>query len=135
MTVAGFGPSAPSNTAIQPGITIGTDPAMMTPREWLQVLTRRVDFGWPRTELMRSYVDGNAPMPEMGKNTKEAWEKFQREARTNWGLIIIESVVNRLIPNGITVDGDNKSPLAKQAQQIWRRNRMDAVFREWVRYG
>jgi hypothetical protein len=141
MTTAGLGPTVirprqPQNqTAIQPGIVIGTDPATMTPNEWLQVLTRRVDFGWARTELLRSYVDSNAPMPEMGKNTKEAWQKFQREARTNWGLIIIESVVNRLIPNGITVDGDNKSPLAKQAQQIWRRNRLDAVFREWVRYG
>jgi hypothetical protein len=120
---------------IQPGITLSADPATMTPYEWLQVLTRRVDFGWARTELLRSYVDGNAPMPEMGKNTKEAWQKFQREARTNWGLIIVESIVNRLIPNGITVDGDNKSPLAKQAQRIWRDNRLDAVFREWVRYG
>jgi hypothetical protein len=101
----------------------------------LRVLTRRVDFGWVRIELLRSYVDGNAPMPEMSDNTKEAWQKFQREARTNWGSLIIESTVNRIIPNGIMVDGDNESALAKQAQEIWRRNRMDAVFRQWVRYG
>jgi hypothetical protein len=116
-------------------MNLGVNPALMTPRDWLNVLTRRVDFGWVRIELLRSYVDGNAPLPEMGKNTREAWEKFQREARTNWGALIVESVVNRLIPNGITVDGSNDSKLARQAQAIWKRNRMASVFREWVRYG
>lgn len=116
-------------------MNLGVNPAQMTPRDWLNVLTRRVDFGWVRIELLRSYVDGNAPMPEMGQNTKEAWQKFQREARTNWGALIIESVVNRLIPNGITVGGSNDSKLAKQAQEIWTRNRLNSVFREWVRYG
>lgn len=138
MTTAGFGESAPyaSGNQIQPGITsTGIDPAKLTPRDWLNVLTRRVDFGWVRTELLRSYVDGNAPLPEMGPNTKEAWQKFQRESRTNWGALIVESVTNRLIPNGITVDGENDSKLARQAQAIWTRNRLASVFREWVRYG
>jgi hypothetical protein len=125
----------PNKNQIQPGITIGVNPKTMTPEDWLSVLTRRVDFGWVRIELLRAYVDGNAPMPELQQNTREAWQKFQREARTNWGALIVESVVNRIIPNGITVDGDNSSKLALQAQQIWRRNRMDAVFRQWVRFG
>lgn len=141
MTTAGVGQSAAyassnQDNQIQPGINkFGVDPKQMTPSDWLNVLTRRVDFGWVRVELLRAYVDGNAPMPELTKNTKEAWAKFQREARTNWGALIIESVVNRIIPNGITVDGDNDSKLAKQAQAIWTRNRMDAVFRQWVRFG
>lgn len=120
---------------IQPGMNIGIDPDKMSPRDWLNLMTRRVDFGWVRIELLRSYVDGNAPMPEMSNNTREAWKKFQREARTNWGSLIVESVVNRLIPNGITVNGENDSKLAKQAQAIWKRNRLHSVFREWVRYG
>lgn len=142
MTSAVVGPSAPyasSNTngqnQVQPGMSIGVDPLDLTPRDWLNVLTRRVDFGWARIELLRSYVDGNAPMPEMSRNTREAWKKFQREARTNWGALIVESVVNRVIPNGITVDGENDSILAKQAQEIWRRNRMMAVLRQWIRFG
>jgi hypothetical protein len=144
MTAAGFGASAPyasrqnlttNGNQIQPGMNLGINPALMTPRDWLNVLTRRVDFGWVRIELLRSYVDGNAPLPEMGSNTREAWQKFQRESRTNWGALIVESVVNRLIPNGITVAGENDSKLARQAQAIWTRNRMNSVFREWVRYG
>lgn len=106
-----------------------------TPEQWLPLLTRRVDYNWTRVELLRSYCDGNAPMPELGRNTKEAWMKFQKEARTNWGLLIVEAVVNRLIPNGITVGGSATSPAAKRAQRIWRNNRMDQVFRDWVRFG
>jgi hypothetical protein len=106
-----------------------------TPDAWLPVLTRRADLDWNRIELLRRYTDGNAPMPEMSENTREAWVKFQRTARTNWGLLIVEAVVNRLIPIGITVDGSHDSDLAKQAQQAWLRNRMQSVFRDWVRFG
>jgi hypothetical protein len=106
-----------------------------TPEEWLKLLTRRVDLDWSRNARLRSYTDGNAPMPEMSQNTREAWVQFQQTARTNWGLLIVEAVVNRIIPNGITVGGSSDSPLAKQAQQIWTRNRMQSVFREWLRHG
>lgn len=106
-----------------------------TPEEWLRVLTRQADLDWARIARLRSYVDGNAPMPEMSENTREAWEKFQRKSRTNWGKLIVEAVVSRLIPNGITVGGSIDSELAKQAQAIWTRNRMASVFRDWVRFG
>jgi len=85
--------------------------------------------------MLRSYIDGNAPLPEMSKTTRQSWASFQRRARTNWGELIVDSVVDRLIPNGITVGGDNQSPAAKQAQQVWRDNRMAGVFKEWARYG
>lgn len=106
-----------------------------TPEEWLKVLTRRADQDWSRIQRLRSYSDGNAPMPEMGENTREAWIKFQKSARTNWGLLITEAVVNRCIPIGITVGGSHDSDIAKQAQAIWVRNRMVTVFRDWLRFG
>ncbi|OYN80428.1 phage portal protein [Mycolicibacterium sphagni] len=106
-----------------------------TPEEWLRVLTRQADLDWARIAKLRSYVDGNAPMPEMSENTREAWVKFQRKSRTNWGNLIVEAVVSRIIPNGVTVGGSIDSPLAKQAQAIWTRNRMASVFRDWLRFG
>jgi hypothetical protein len=60
---------------------------------------------------------------------------FQRRARTNWGQLIIDSVVDRMVPNGITVGGDNESDPAKSAQKIWRENRMQSVFKSWMRQG
>lgn len=106
-----------------------------TPEGWLKVLTRQADLDWGRIATLRSYVDGNAPMPEMSENTREAWIKFQRKSRTNWGLLITEAVVSRIIPNGVTVGGSIDSPLAKQAQAIFARNRLVSVFRDWVRFG
>ena len=106
-----------------------------TADEWLKLLTRRLDLRRNHVERLRSYVDGNSPLPEMSKETEEAWIRFQRKARTNWGDLVVSSVVDRIVPNGITVKGDPKNPNAKAAQRIWRDNRMDSVVKDWVRYG
>ena len=34
--------------------------------------------------------------------------RFQAKARTNWGELIVSSVVDRIVPNGLTVKGDSK---------------------------
>lgn len=106
-----------------------------TPQEWLGLLTRRLDLRRNHVERLRCYTDGNSPLPEMSKETEEAWMRFQRKARTNWGDLIVSSVVDRVVPNGITVKGDPKNEKAVLAQRIWRDNRLDSVIKEWVRYG
>lgn len=106
-----------------------------SPEEWLQILTRRLDLRRTHVNKLRSYTDGDAPLPQMSKETAEAWERFQRKARTNWGELIVSSVVDRIVPNGITVNADPKHPKALEAQRIYRDNRMDAVIKDWVRAG
>ncbi len=107
----------------------------MTPQEWLPVLAKRLDDNRPRIQLLKSYMDGNAPLPEAGKNTQESWKRFQRESRTNWGQLILEAVTDRIVKKGILVGGDAQSDVAQLAQRIWRDNRMDLVFQEWLRDG
>lgn len=99
------------------------------------MLTRRLDQRRPATSTLRSHVDGNAPLPEMTQETRQSWQAFQKRSRTNWGKLVVDCVVDRVIPNGITVKGDPKNPLAVQAQRIWRDNRMDSVIKDWVRSG
>jgi hypothetical protein len=106
-----------------------------TPAEWLPILAKRLDYRLPQVRLLSRYIDGDAPLPEMGANVRASWQKFQREARTNWGLLVQEAVADRIVPNGITIDGSADSPIAKQAQRIWRDNRMDSVLKDWIRYG
>ena len=106
-----------------------------TTDDWLRVLTRRMDLRRLGVLMLRSYCDGNQPLPEMSRETRQSWAAFQRRARTNWGELIINSVVDRVKPNGLTVDGSNDSPDAEQAQKIWRDNRMNGIFKEWLRYG
>jgi hypothetical protein len=107
----------------------------MLPAQWLPILAKRIDLEAPRVKLLKSYMDGNAPLPEAGDNVRESWQRFQRESRTNWGQLILEAVTDRIVPKGITVAGDSQSPVAKQAQRIWRDNRMDLVFQAWLRNG
>lgn len=106
-----------------------------TPEEWLPILTKRLDDDRSRVALLRSHMDGNAPLPEAGGDTREAWQQFQKEARTNWGQLILEAVTDRIVPRGITIAGDSQSEVAKRAQRIWRDNRMDEVFAQWLRDG
>lgn len=106
-----------------------------TPAEWLPILAKRMDDNMPRVKLLKRYVCGDAPLPEADKNTQEAWRRFQKQARTNWGRMIREAVADRIVPMYITVGGSHTSPEAKRAQEIWRNNRMDSVFKEWVRGG
>lgn len=107
----------------------------VTPEEWLPILAKRVDENTSRVRLLGRYVSGDAPLPEMSKNTRASWKAFQRESRTNWGLLIRDAVTDRIVPNGITVGGSADSDIALQAHRIWRDNRMDVVFRDWLDFG
>jgi hypothetical protein len=108
---------------------------VMTPEQWLPILAKRLDDNRPRVQLLKSYMNGNAPLPEGGRNVRASWEAFQRDARTNWGQLILEAVTDRIVPRGILVEGDSQNDVALHAKRIWRDNRMDGVFQEWLRDG
>lgn len=74
-----------TSPAAEESLSEGPAPAEKTAEEWLKILTRRLDLRRNHVERLRSYVDGNSPLPEMSKETEEAWIRFQRKARTNWG--------------------------------------------------
>lgn len=126
-------PEAAASTVVAPNTLAVLEPS--TPEEWLKVLCRRMDHRRITVLLTKSYSSGDAPLPEMSRETKQSWAAFQRRARTNWGELIIGSVVDRIKPLGVTIGGDNQSTKAKQCQQIWRDNRMNGIFKEWLRYG
>lgn len=95
-----------------------------TPDEWLPILALRLDRAYPRIEKLRRYANGDADLPEMGKNLRASWLAFQRKARTDYGGLCIGSLADRLRVQSITV-GAVDSPESVQARRIWRDNRMD----------
>ena len=102
-----------------------------TPEQWLPILTKRLDDRRPRIDFLRSYTNGNAPLPEGGKNVRAAWQDFQKKSRTNFGALVIDALAERLICNGVRVgsaqtDDDN-------ARAIWRDNRMDVAVKDAIR--
>jgi hypothetical protein len=104
-----------------------------TPAEWLPILAERLDKRYPRIAWLRSYVGMNPPMPEMGENVRASWIAFQRKACTNYGGLAVESLANRMIPNGLRVGESDDNEIVKQARRIWRDNRLDVLIADAIR--
>ena len=102
---------------------------------WFPILAKRIDHEQPRIRRLRRYIEGDAPLPEMGPNLRAAWQRFQRKARTNWAELIVESAVDRVVPQGIQINGSADSVEANHVETIWRDNRMDVVLKTWLRDG
>lgn len=103
----------------------------VTPDEWLPILTKRLDDERPRIDTLRSYSNGNAPLPEAGQNIRAAWASFQKKARTNLGELIVEAVAERIICNALSVAGSSGDHDA--ARQVWVENRMPIALGDTVR--
>jgi len=112
-----------------------------TPEEWLPILAKRMDARASKIAELRAYADGNAPMPEMGQNTRDAWKAFQRKARTNYAGLACQSLAGRIVPTGVAVGVSQKSPAVLALRKVWRDNRLSVVFADAilnmlsVRYG
>lgn len=105
----------------------------LTPREWLERLTAQMDQRQGRIKLLRSHINGNGPLPEMGPKLRESWIRFQKRARSNPAKLIVAPLVERIVPNGITIGGETDTPAVVAAQRIWRDNRLNVAVREAIR--
>lgn len=103
----------------------------MNPETYLPILLAALSDRLPEVKLSRAYVNGNAPLPEMGSNLRESWVAFQRKARTNLGGRTCESLAGRIIPLGVRV-GDNTGPAADAARRYFRDNRLGLVFADAI---
>ncbi len=97
--------------------------APFTPEEWLPILTKGLDDERAaRLAELKRHMDSDAPLPEMGRNLRASWQRFQKESRTNWGALIVGSVADRIVPIGVEVAGSTESSEAAHAQHLplWR---------------
>lgn len=115
--------------------TGGVAPLDNSPEVWLTRLAQRMDRQRIRYLLLESYVNGNAPLPELSKDTEAAWRDFQAEARTNFGLLVRDAVCDRIVMSGVTVGGSVRSRAAKALAQVAMNNRIEQVIREFAKYG
>lgn len=102
-----------------------------TASEWLPILAKRLDDRRPRIDELRSYVNGEAPLPEMGTNLRASWEKFQKKARANLGALSVDSLSNRMVAVGTQVGQSNQDD--DRVRAIWRRNRLDVCVPDTIR--
>lgn len=94
----------------------------LSPDQWLARLTKAMDDRADRLALLRSYLEGDAPLPEGAEGCRDAYKDFQKKARTNFGELAVEAVTDRLIPAGFALpdsEGDDDTLRA-----IVKRNRL-----------
>lgn len=104
----------------------------MTTRDafaWFPILAKKHDERAPRIARLDSYANGNAPLPSMNKETKEAWQAFQAKSRLNLGGLIASSAMGRLKYSGLVV-GTARTEVETVANRIVRDNRFKAVLDE-----
>lgn len=93
-----------------------------TPGWWLQQLARKLEIRNPRLQALDDRMRGEAPLPHVDDNVKEAYRRFQRKARTNLAELIIESARDRMTPIGFRTAASADDKADKQAMRIWNAN-------------
>ncbi len=94
----------------------------LAPVQWLDRLTRAMDARAGRFALLRSYMDGAAPLPEGAAAYRDAYKLFQKKARTNFGELVASAPAERMINSGFRI-GDVQTD-DDAARAIWSRNRL-----------
>lgn len=92
----------------------------LTPEKWLERLIAAMEDRADRVGRLRDYMDGNAPLPEGADGCRDAYRQFQRKARTNFGELVVDAVVERMVPSGFSVGSGSDDD--DQVRAIWRRN-------------
>lgn len=94
----------------------------LSPLWWLNHLTARMDNRRPRLDLLRRYLDGDAPLPDGAENCRDAYIGFQKKARSNYAENVTDAVTDRMTVSQFRV-GDNAQD-DDRARKIWKRNKL-----------
>jgi hypothetical protein len=98
-----------------------TDP--QSPGWWLRRLaTKLLDSSrQDRLQKLDSWYTGDPPLPMGAQNAREAYQMFQRLARSNFAELIVEAVRERMRPVGIRTSADGDETGDEEAWRIWQR--------------
>lgn len=97
-----------------------------SPGWWLLRLGKRLETDGPRLERLDSYWRGNPPLPFGNQRMREAYRRFQWQAKTNFCKLVAESVTERLKVTGFRTGGDGSETLDQRAWGWWQANHLDA---------
>ena len=101
------------------------EPTDLSPLEWLGRLGSKLVERLPQVEYWKRYYDGDQDLPSGPSQNKEAFQRFQKLARTNLCQLATESVVHRMRVVGYR-DGNSRSQTDNPVWQLWQDARLDA---------
>lgn len=97
-----------------------------SPGWWLLRLGHRLSQEQTRFDRLESYWAGNPHLPYGNRKMREAYRRLQKMSRTNFGLLLVESVVERLTVVGFRAGADATEDADKAAWTQWQANCLDA---------
>lgn len=98
-----------------------------SPEWWLLRLGQRLANDAPRYDRLDSYWRGNPAMPTGNRRMREAYRRLQRMARTNFGSLIAEAVLERTKVIGFRAGSDASVEVDREAWKAWwQANSLDA---------
>jgi hypothetical protein len=74
-----------------------------------------------RLQMLHDYYSGHAPLPEGAENAREAFEAFQKKARTNFGELVVAAVSERMSPIGFRTAADSDETGDAEMGALWER--------------
>jgi hypothetical protein len=80
-----------------------------------------------RLKLLDDWYAGDPPLPVGAEAAREAFQAFQREARSNFAEMVVEAPRERMNPIGIRTSADGDETGDAEAWRIWRRAGLNVV--------
>lgn len=97
-----------------------------SPAWWLLRLGQRLERDQPRFDRLECYWRGDPPLPHGNRKMREAYRRLQRLARTNFGALIAEALLERMKVVGFRAGADATDEADKTAWAWWQHNDLDA---------
>jgi hypothetical protein len=100
---------------------------VQSPGWWLTRLFNLLNDRHRRDRLQRlyNYHRGHAPLPQGAENAREAFEAFQKKARSNFAELIVSAMSERMTPTGFRTALDDDATGDAEVGQLWVRAGLD----------
>lgn len=78
-----------------------------------------------RLQTLYNYHRGNPPMPQGAENAREAFETFQKKARSNFAELIVSALSERMTPVGFRTALDDDATGDAEVGVLWKQAGLD----------
>lgn len=88
-----------------------------------------------RLQTLHNYHRGHAPLPQGAEKAREAFETFQKKARSNFAELIISAMSERMTPVGFRTALDDDATGDAEVGALWERAGLDvacADVHDWM---
>lgn len=105
---------------------LADDKTPRSPDWWLIRLGKKLSADQHRYDKLERYWRGDPPVPHGNHKMREAYRRLQHLARTNFGALVVETVLERMKVTAFRAGADGTVDNDKHAWGWWQANSLDA---------